>query len=174
MKPDAWLELDHKGRVIGATAEKDDTSPFKWEPLYRRPPEGRLPLKRYELEDVGHSYRDPNYVMLENPEGDYVKHEDIKHLEYELATFKEFFHQIAARVDTFVGNPISIEPESVLVERVHQFDSAIQRIASHVGAVCGGVDTGPRGGHTAEEIIRCIDAKVKAAYKDGIADQMHK
>lgn len=46
----------------------------------------------------------------------------------------------------------------MLVERIHQFDAAIRRIAHHVGAVCGGVDTGPLGGHTADEIIRCIDA----------------
>ena len=45
-----------------------------------------------------------------------------------------------------------------LQERVSQFDSAIQRIATSVGAVCGGVDTegdGP-GGHTAAEIVRKI------------------
>lgn len=52
------------------------------------------------------------------------------------------------------------------VDRIHQFDAAIRRIAAHVGAVCGGVDTGPRGGHTAEEIIRCIDAKVEWAAQN--------
>lgn len=57
-----------------------------------------------------------------------------------------------------------------LEQRVRQFDSAIQRIAAHVGACCGGVDTegqidpntrqpyGP-GGSTAVEIIRKIDER---------------
>jgi hypothetical protein len=46
-----------------------------------------------------------------------------------------------------------------LVERIHQFDAAIRRIADRVGAVCGGIDTegdGP-GGSTAAEIVRKID-----------------
>lgn len=50
---------------------------------------------------------------------------------------------------------------AAMSERVQQFDAAITRIANYVGAVCGGVDTESegfgRGGHTAEEIIRCID-----------------
>ena len=59
---------------------------------------------------------------------------------------------------------------SELEQRVHQFDAAIRRIAHHVGAVCGGVDTGPNGGHTAEEIIRCIDKKIVECTK-GLAPQ---
>lgn len=54
-----------------------------------------------------------------------------------------------------------------LEERIHQFDAAIRRIAAHVGAVCGGVDTGPGGGHTAEAIIEAIDRKVAEAAVQG-------
>ena len=51
------------------------------------------------------------------------------------------------------------QQNAALLVRIQQFDAAIRRIAHNVGAVCGGVDTegdGP-GGHTADEIVRCID-----------------
>ena len=54
---------------------------------------------------------------------------------------------------------------SALVERVGQFDAAIRRIAEHVGACCGGVDTGPNGGHTAEAIIEAIDRKLATSTR---------
>ena len=60
--------------------------------------------------------------------------------------------------DEWVLKSFAIDLEA----RIHQFDAAICRVAHHVGAVCGGVDTGPNGGHTAEEIIRCIDKKIEA------------
>lgn len=57
----------------------------------------------------------------------------------------------AAR-DARIGAAAENGDTAELRERIFQFEAEIQRIAHHVGAVCGGVDTG----HTAEEIIRCI------------------
>ena len=51
------------------------------------------------------------------------------------------------------------DENTALIGRIQQFDAAIRRIAHNVGAVCGRVNTegdGP-GGHTAAEIIKCID-----------------
>lgn len=56
-----------------------------------------------------------------------------------------------------------------LQKRVDQFDKAISKIAQHVGACCGGVDTtdvNGLGSHTDQEIIRKIDAKVQAAVAE--------
>jgi archaellum component FlaC len=53
------------------------------------------------------------------------------------------------------------QENAALLERLQQCDRAIQRIASHVGAVCGGVDVmdaNGLGSHTSEEIIRKIEA----------------
>lgn len=81
---------------------------------------------------------------------------------------KDDLRQLVAAIGSVTSSASGQDSE--LVERIRQFDSAIQRIGSHVGAVCGGVDTGPRGGHTAEAIIEAIDTKVKAAYEKGLTD----
>lgn len=67
-----------------------------------------------------------------------------------------------------------------MAERLRQFESAIQRIAAHVHACCGGVDTGREidpltgqpygpGGHTAHEICKRIDELLADARKRGNA-----
>lgn len=76
----------------------------------------------------------------------------------------------AATTPAAASAPSSSSRIEALLERVSQFDSAIQRIGAHVGACCGGVDTGHEidqntgepygpGGHTAVEIIRKIDER---------------
>lgn len=36
-EPAAWLEVGEKSGVVGVSLERDDSSPFGWEPLYRAP-----------------------------------------------------------------------------------------------------------------------------------------
>ena len=34
-------------------------------------------MKRYDYEDVGHPHGEAHYVMMENPDGDWVKYDDV-------------------------------------------------------------------------------------------------
>lgn len=69
---------------------------------------------------------------------------------------KGFTKADLARAGALIGGSNDQQTIANLRERVAQFDAAIQKIGRHVGAVCGGVDTG----HTADEIIRCIDSRL--------------
>lgn len=42
LTPWAWLEIDQDGNVLGCSLFRDDTSPHKWEPLYRAASSAKL------------------------------------------------------------------------------------------------------------------------------------